>query len=179
MLGPLTYLDVAVLAICVISGLLAMYRGLTREMLSILSWALAAVATLYVVLYRKDLAEQLADQALRSTSLAQIVIGCIVFVFTLIIVHLITMRLSDRVLDSRVGMIDRILGFVFGLARGFLIVVIAYMFFDFIQEEQGQPQWVREARSIEIIRDSGNSLRSLLSSFMPEDIDNLRGGDRG
>ena len=37
MLGPLTYLDAAVLAIALISGLLAMYRGLTRELLSISS----------------------------------------------------------------------------------------------------------------------------------------------
>ena len=35
MLGPLTYLDAALLAIALLSGLLAMYRGLSRELLSI------------------------------------------------------------------------------------------------------------------------------------------------
>ena len=40
MVGPLSYLDVFLIAISLISGLLAMYRGLTREILSILSWNL-------------------------------------------------------------------------------------------------------------------------------------------
>ena len=39
MLGPITYLDAALIAVCFISGLLAMYRGFAREMLSIVSWA--------------------------------------------------------------------------------------------------------------------------------------------
>ena len=46
----------------------------------------------------------------------------------MIVVHLITARISDTVLDSRVGAIDRILGFLFGVARGFVLVVIPYMF---------------------------------------------------
>ena len=44
MIGPLTYLDAALIAVALISGLLAMYRGLTREVLSIVSWAVAALA---------------------------------------------------------------------------------------------------------------------------------------
>ena len=46
MIGPLTYLDAALIAIAFLSGLLAMYRGLTREVLSILSWIAAAAAVL-------------------------------------------------------------------------------------------------------------------------------------
>ena len=41
---------------------------------------------------------------------AQVAIGGIIFLIVLIIVHLITARISDTVLDSRVGAIDRILG---------------------------------------------------------------------
>ena len=41
MLGPLTYLDAALIGIAILSGLLAMYRGLTREVLSIVSWIAA------------------------------------------------------------------------------------------------------------------------------------------
>ena len=35
------------------------------------------------------------------------------------------MKISDFVIDSRVGAIDRSLGFVFGVVRGLLLVVIA------------------------------------------------------
>ena len=114
MLGPLTYLDAALLAIALLSGLLAMYRGLTREVLSILSWVAAAGAVLYFVLYHKPAAEELAKQFqhVPVRTVAQIVVGAIIFLIVLIIVHLITARISDSILDSRVGMIDRMLGFV-------------------------------------------------------------------
>ncbi len=57
MIGPLTYLDAALIAVAFISGLLAMYRGFAREMLSIVSWLVAAGAVLYFVLYHKPFAE--------------------------------------------------------------------------------------------------------------------------
>ncbi|HUS97008.1 MAG TPA: CvpA family protein, partial [Hyphomicrobiaceae bacterium] len=60
MIGPLTYLDAALIGITLLSGLLAMYRGLTRELLSILSWIIAAAAVLYFVLFQKELAADLA-----------------------------------------------------------------------------------------------------------------------
>ena len=47
MIGPLTYLDVGLIALAIISGLLAMYRGLGRELLSIISWIVSGVAGLY------------------------------------------------------------------------------------------------------------------------------------
>ena len=63
MIGPLTYLDAALIAVALISGLLAMYRGLTREVLSIVSWAVAALAVLYFVKNYKKFAEDLIAPA--------------------------------------------------------------------------------------------------------------------
>ena len=140
MIGPLTYLDAALIAVCFISGLLAMYRGITREVLSILSWVVAAGATLYFVLNYKKVAEDMATQMGTQVAVAQIAIGAVIFLIVLIIVHLITARISDAILDSRVGMIDRILGFLFGVARGFLLIVIPYMFYEsFIPDQNAAP----------------------------------------
>ncbi len=74
----------------------------------------------------------------------------------LIVVHLITARLSDAILDSRIGMIDRILGFMFGVVRGFVLIVIPYMFYEafFPDEEQHFP-WVREAKTLPYIKGTG------------------------
>ena len=101
MLGPLTYLDAALIGIAILSGLLAMYRGLTREVLSIVSWIAAAGAVLYFVLYHKPAAEELAKQFHAPVAVAQIVTGAIIFLLLLIVVHLITARVSDSILDSR------------------------------------------------------------------------------
>ncbi len=168
MIGPLTYLDAAVLAICFISALLAMYRGLTRELLSILSWLVAAGATLYFVLSYKKVAEDMAAQMGTQVAVAQIAIGAVIFLIVLIIVHLITARISDTILDSSVGMVDRILGFLFGIARGFLLVVIPYMFYtSFIPEEKDQFPWVRDGLSTPYVRATGNAIRGTLETYMP------------
>ncbi len=166
MIGPLSYLDVGLLALCFISGLFAMYRGLSRELLSILSWAVAAGATLYVVLQQKQLAGEIAKQMGAPVPVAQIVIGAIVFLIVLIIVHLITARISDTILDSRVGMIDRVLGFTFGVARGFLIVLILFMGYNwFFPEEKSQFPWVVDAKSRPLLQSANKALSPIMQGL--------------
>ena len=180
MLGPLTYLDAAVLAIALISGLLAMYRGLTREVLSILSWIAAAAAVLYFVLFHKDIAQGLASEINAPVAIAQIAIGAIIFLIVLVIVHLITARISDTILDSRVGMIDRILGFVFGVVRGFVLVVIPYMFYEsFVPDPQSQVPWVRESKSLPMIRSTGETFRVILARYVPSSLTEPSGEQQG
>ena len=141
-----------------ISAFLAMLRGLTREMLSIMSWALAALAALFVYpLYRDRL-----RALIQPDILADGVLIVTVFVIVLIVVSLITVRLSDRVLDSRVGALDRTLGFIFGLVRGLLLVVIAYELLIAIMPKETLPRWVTEARSLTVIESTGRAIISLL-----------------
>lgn len=161
------YLDAALIAVCVISGLLAMYRGLARELLSIVSWIAAVAAVGYFVFYHKPAAEQLAQQFHAPVIVAQVVAGGAIFLLVLIIVHLITSRISDAILDSRVGMIDRILGLFFGVLRGFVVIMIPFMFYEeFFPDEKSQYAWVREARSAPYLRSAGRPLKGALSTWM-------------
>src|SRR5262245_7955581 len=184
-IGPFTLLDLVLLAILAVSGLVAMYRGLTREVLSILSWVIAAGAVGYFIKYHRGVAEELAKQfsdpvATSHIYIAQVAIGAPLFVIVLIIVHLITSRISDTVLDSRVGAIDRIFGLAFGVVRGFVLVVIPFMFaVSFVCKEsvsrattQGcKPgelsPWVENALSFGIIKETSSTLFSLLSRYAP------------
>jgi membrane protein required for colicin V production len=171
MLGPITYLDAALIAVCFISGLLAMYRGFTREMLSIVSWVVAAAAVLYFVLYHKPFAQEMADKMGTQVAVAQIVVGAVIFLIVLIVVHLITARISDAILDSRVGMVDRVLGFLFGVARGFILIVIPYMFYEaFFPDPNQHYQWVREAKSLPYIKGTGDTVRLMLEQYMPSSL---------
>ena len=178
MIGPLTYLDAGLIAIALLSGLLAMYRGLTREILSILSWLIAGGAVIYFVLFQKGIAEDLAQTIGTKTPIAQIAIGGIIFLIVLVIVHLITTRVSDSILDSRVGMIDRLFGLAFGVARGFLLIVIPYMFaFGFLWPKYAETEaWVRDSYSRPYIESTGTALRSFLQRIIPEDLDLRSGG---
>ena len=90
------------------------------------------------------------------------------FFGTLIIVSIITVKISDKILDSRIGALDRTLGFLFGLARGLIIVVVAFIFFDWLVPAKSQPDMVRNARSRIVLQNTGEWLKGLL----PEDPEN-------
>ena len=84
------------------------------------------------------------------------------FLRTLLIVSIITVRFSDMVLDSRVGALDRTLGFLFGLARGLIIVVVAFLFFAWLVPPNTQPTWVANAKSRVVLQSTGDWLLSML-----------------
>jgi len=161
---PITLLDIIVLAVLLLSGLLAMIRGFVREVLSITAWGAAALTTLYA--YQKLLPT--AKTYIASDTLATIAVVAGIFIVTLIVVSIITVRISDMILDSRIGALDRTLGFLFGLARGFLIVVVAFLFFDWLVPAKSQPSWVSNAKSRIVLLGTGDWMKSLL----PEDPEN-------
>jgi membrane protein required for colicin V production len=158
---PITLLDIVLIVVMLISGLLAMVRGFMREILSIIAWVLAAGATLYS--YAKLL--PLAKQYFNNDVVATVAVIGGVFLITLLVVSVLTVRLSDMVLDSRVGALDRTLGFLFGLARGLVIVVVAFIFFTWLVPDRSQPEWVKSAKSRVVLTGTGQWLMSML----PED----------
>jgi membrane protein required for colicin V production len=158
------YLDIFLIAVMLISGLLAMVRGFMREVLSIAAWGCAAVATLYAYPRLLPYAKEYFNNDYVASG---VTIGG-VFLLTLIIISALNVRISDKVLDSRIGALDRTLGFVFGLARGLLIVVVAFIFFDWLVPAKSQPELVQDARSRVVLKSTGDWLMSLL----PEDPEN-------
>jgi membrane protein required for colicin V production len=158
---PITLLDIGLIVVMLVSGLLAMVRGFMREVLSIVAWVLAAGATLYS--YSKLL--PYAKQYFNNDVVATVVVVGGVFLLTLVVVSIMTVRVSDMVLDSRVGALDRTLGFLFGLARGLVIVVVAFLFFSWLVPDRSQPEWVKSAKSRVVLAGTGQWLMSML----PED----------
>ena len=152
---PISWLDVILIVIMLVSGFLAMVRGFTREVLSIFSWAVAAVAALYLT----PKYWHAVEGYIPSPGVAQIAFAVGVFIIVLIVVSLITFRISDRVLDSRVGALDRTLGFIFGLARGFLLVAIVFILFSALAREQ--PSWIVDAKSYPILKQTQVAIESL------------------
>ncbi|HET9175082.1 MAG TPA: CvpA family protein [Pseudolabrys sp.] len=155
---PITLLDIILLMVMLISGLLAMIRGFMREILSIGAWGVAAIVTLYS--YSRVL--PMAKQYFASDTVAAAVSVGGVFLATLLIVSIITARISDMILDSRVGALDRTLGFLFGLGRGLVIVVVAFLFFAWLVPDRSQPEWVRSAKSKLVLQNTGQWLMSML-----------------
>ncbi len=154
---PFTLFDVVLVVVMLISGFLAMLRGLTREVLSILSWAAAAIAALYAYRNYQDVARQYISHP----QLADIVLVATTFVVVLVIVSLITMKIGDKVLDSRVGALDRSLGFLFGLARGLILIVILYLFYSWFFTKETQPPEILNARTLPLVERTGQIIKDL------------------
>jgi membrane protein required for colicin V production len=155
---PITLLDFILIGVMLVSALLAMIRGFMREILSIAAWVIAAVATLYAYSRLLPFAKTYFNNDIIA---AAAVIGG-TFLGTLLIVSIITVRFSDMVLDSRVGALDRTLGFLFGLARGLIIVVVAFLFFAWLVPPRTQPSWVANAKSRVVLQSTGDWLISML-----------------
>jgi membrane protein required for colicin V production len=155
---PLTLLDIGLLVVMLISGILAMVRGFMREILSIAAWVIAAGVTLYGYARAETYVKQYVTNDLVAKAIA---IGGL-FLLTLLIVSILTVKISDLVLDSRVGALDRSLGFLFGLARGLVIMVVAYLFFVWLVPGTAQPDWLKNARSRVVLQATGDWLLSVL-----------------
>ncbi|GGD85490.1 colicin V biosynthesis protein [Aureimonas endophytica] len=151
-----TLLDGILLGVTLISALLAMVRGFSREVLSILSWVAAAAAAFFLYGPVTPYVQKYVD----NEKIAMIAAAGIVFALTLIVVSFITLRIADFIIDSRVGALDRMLGFAFGAARGILLVVVAMLLFNFLTPPESQPTWVANARSKPMLDDLGRKLEA-------------------
>ena len=160
-----SYLDLGVIAIILISAVLAMVRGFTREVLAIASWGAAAVAAIYF----HPLVLPYVKPYISKDTVALAAAAALVFFATLIIVSIITVKVSDAILDSKVGPLDRSLGFVFGALRGLLLCVIAFAFFNWLVPEKAQPVWVKDAKMKPLLQSTGEELMAML----PDDPEGL------
>lgn len=110
---PITIFDGIVIGVILFSAVLAMVRGFSREILSIVSWGGSAVAAYYLY----SLLVPYALHYTADTRIATIASAAVIFLIALIIISFITIRIADFIIDSRIGALDRTLGFLFGAAR--------------------------------------------------------------
>jgi membrane protein required for colicin V production len=161
---PVTVLDIVVIVVVLISAILAMVRGFVREVLSVASWAAAAAAA---YLFYKPLVP-LVQPYFASKTVAVIVSAAAIFFIALIVASYITMKISDFVIDSRIGAIDRALGFVFGAVRGLLLLVVAFLFFNWLVNPA--PAWVTQAKTGPLLKSLGEQLMAALPPDAEEAI---------
>ncbi len=147
----MTWVDAAFIAVVVISAACAYFRGLVREVLSLCAWIGAAGAAF---LAREPLRPHVS-QWLEPPILADAVGTGAVFLVVLVILKIITNMIADRVQDSMLGGVDRVLGLVFGAVRGAFLLVLAYILAGmFAPETEKWPAAVKDARGLPIVADA-------------------------
>lgn len=168
----LTAFDVGVGVLVLISAILATARGLTREVLSLATWAGSAAIAVYMYLYHPEIAQQYIAEEI----VANIATVVVTFIVALIVLHLLTMRIADMVVDSRIGPIDRVLGFAFGVLRGILIAIVITIFGTWLLGTN-LPDWAQNSQSLPHLRTMGDTLISMLPESLEQQVtDIIKGG---
>jgi membrane protein required for colicin V production len=147
----ITFLDLLVIAVILLSALLGAGRGLLRVILAAVACAIAQFATGFFLL---------ATGLIQSITVSSAVTSMILFVGVLIMCLLFAGQISHLIFANQVGIIDRILGFFLGLPRGLLFAVLCYLFFSWLVPDQDQPAWVRGASTLVILQETGEWLMS-------------------
>ncbi len=153
----LTIFDGIVLAILLISGFLAYARGIVREVLSIAGWAGAAVIAFMFAPKGKDLVYEIpviSGFVGDSCNIALIVAFAIIFVLALIVISLFTPLLAGIISGSALGLIDKGLGFLFGLARGVLLVIVVLFVYDQLIPEGEGIRLIDNSKTVVLLADS-------------------------
>lgn len=138
-MAALTIFDYAVIGVLVLSLLVGVWRGVVSEILALFAWVAAFFAArAFGVQVGEMLVFGLPDPAWRHVA------GFVaVFVGVLILFALARWILSLLLRAVGLGPLDRLLGAVFGLARGVLVAWVAVLLAGFTALPQ--QQWWRQA----------------------------------
>jgi len=161
-ISAFNYVDYTILAVLVASGLLAMLRGFMRELLGALGWVVAViVARLSEEIATDQLQEYINDEAL--TSFLGWMLPFIIVVFAW---YIFANLAAPGLKKMAMGVLDRPLGFIFGILRGLVLVAIVYMSALLLYESEDHfAQPVLDAALISPIRVTA----STISGFAPEE----------
>ena len=153
--------DIFALLILFTSGVMALTRGFVREALTVTAFIAAALAALWARPVFADLASAFVPTGWP----ANIAALAFVFVIVYLAVSFVTHSLSHGVKQGEdVNVLDRTLGFVFGLVRGLVILGLVVLVFNNIAPGS-QPNWLTGARVYPL----ANASAVLLQSLAPDD----------
>ena len=131
----ITAVDVVVVAVVLISAFLAMWRGFVSEVFTIFEWVAAA----YAALRFTPTFQPLLKSVISPPWLEYIVVFVGTFLIVIIPLSIMAHRLSEMIKRSEIGPVDRSMGFVFGMARGLVIIGLAYIAFAALVPQPDRP----------------------------------------
>lgn len=163
----LNNIDTIILITIGISALIALSRGLIKEVLSIIGWVLGTLAVIYLLPLLNPLMQKFISSGFMSavvTALAILIVFMLIWTFS-------TGGLIRDIRQSKMSTVDRILGLFFGIVRAFLLVVLVYIMISWIIPEDKQPAMLKESRYFQLAGKFAKPIESLI----PQDtLDSIR-----
>ena len=154
----MNWVDLAIIAVIVVSALIGWMRGFVREMLGVGSWALAA----YVAISWYGTAAPFVRTYIPNPDIANPVAFGAVFLVVLIVLSIIAGIIGRSTRDSSFSALDGTLGIAFGAVRGAVLLFVAYIGAGMLLPPDRWPPEVQQARSIPYIYDGSMWLVSVV-----------------
>jgi membrane protein required for colicin V production len=155
---PINIVDLVFVVVIVVSGLLALYRGFVTELMAVAGWVGAAIITLTFFSTARPLLRDYIPSELAS----DIATGIVLFLLSLIVISALTHFIARFVRGKRTGVIDRVLGFLFGLLRGYVVLALVYLLFSQVYPPSDRPAWVEGAYSLPTLKFGADTLRRVI-----------------
>jgi|TARA_R100001132_G_C3242484_1_gene72697 membrane protein required for colicin V production len=143
-LSDFLWVDWAILGILSVSAIISLIRGFVKEALSLAFWAVAFVVSMT---FHSQMM-QLLEGAIERVYLRELVAYISLFAGTLLVGAMTTYLLSEFVKKTGLGGTDRLLGMIFGAARGVIVVVALLVIAPKLLTDIDQDAWWQESRLI-------------------------------
>jgi membrane protein required for colicin V production len=172
-LPQLTAFDLGVIAIVLVSAILALARGFVRELMTLLTWGGAVLTAIWLWAPVREIVAGAVAQSL----VVDAITAVLVFLVPLIIYKLVASMLVRGVDESALSGIDRLLGLVFGVFRGVLVVAAVYLVAVRLVPIEDHPAWVTKAWLLPEVQTAALVLDGMLpAEFAERGFDALEKG---
>ena len=145
--------DIIILVLILISALFAFFRGFSLELLSISVWIISFFGSYAYGNNLINFFNKIINNILISTAISYVVAFLIIFV----IFSFLTRKFSVFIKDSYVGLIDKSLGFIFGILRGYVIVGLCFFLFDYFYKGK-RLEFIDNSKIIPVIKITNNEI---------------------
>jgi len=157
----LSTLDVIILVVVALSALIALARGLVKEVLSIVGWVLATLSIIYLL----PVCLPFTTQYISSGFLAGVVTSLVIFVLFFVIWIYGTGSVIGKVRTSKLNGLDRVLGLFFGVMRAFLLVVLFNIMVSWMIPVENQSEFLTDSKYFKL----AGSFAKPLEEMIPEE----------
>ena len=145
--------DIIILVLIFISALFAFFRGFSLELLSISVWIISFFISYAYGNNLINFFNKIVNNILISTAISYVLVFLIVFV----IFSFLTRKFSVFIKESYVGLIDKSLGFIFGILRGDVIVGLCFFLFDYFYNGK-RLEFIDNSKIIPVIKITNNEI---------------------
>jgi len=160
----MAWIDIVIIALIILSAVLSLFRGFVKEALALASWL---VAFWVAMVFHEDLAAVLS-QWLEEPSVQKIAAFSILFISVLLLGALVNYLAGKLVDKTGLTGTDRMLGVVFGVARGGVIVAVLVLLAGLTALPQDS--WWQESRFLGYFQDFAIWIHDLIPEGMLDDI---------